>query len=787
MSSTRGAARVARARRCFTAVDDSSLLFKAAAGLSAQQHQGPLLAQADLPQGTAILLPNPRPQITDEAIRAQLFREACGVLAAVAVAIAFVASAIIAFRGRWVLFLTLWLASEGVFWAWFTRHCAELDRQPVPHRPHTNDPILHFKRLVAHSKFFKFTCRRAMDWNAYVSKWFKDTPANHVRLGNLQEMLAYGFFYSTKCSLEARNLWSAVQIMSRQLAELAAPPKSTINGWGDFETHNTCLQPISSADTWTSEVDEGQGCLKIEEGYEPGLPFMAHLWEPLNYHYRPFTFYVIIEFLHWLTWSALIAMGLRHIQVDGTSFYTNVQGSRVTPANPQRAHNEDEPTPIVFIHGVGLGLLPYLLVLARLTAGGVPLLIPEIRHVSMRLCKRVPCASEMASRVVKAMDTLGVQQACVFGHSYGTFIASRLVQGHSSRVHSLAVIDPVCFGMFLPSLLRNFIYRSLWDAFKEGGWKKLLRCLPVWFVSREVHAAYTFCRRFFWTEVNLWPEELPSRSLVVLAGADELLHADEIRQVVSGAYVGIARRPEPLSPDALTNDKNVPHTQMPAQARVLYHPTAGHADWLLDNSWQAELIEQLLSLAKGEDALHQVQRRATAHPASALVPNGLIHPSPPAACPGLSAHPSLSASAFSYPCGDAAGPPTPAAHASPITVKRSHTVSAVIERRSTLSAPPGWPAAGFHAVAAQAAAAEGFFSLVSAPWTPPLAPISPANTDTRSSESSEAEAAARGAEVVGAEGVPMAVEDVASELRQMMDMVTQMGKVSRRSTGLAAV
>lgn len=31
-------------------------------------------------------------------------------------------------------------------------------------------------------------------------------------------------------------------------------------------------------------------------------------------------------------------------------------------------------------------------------------------------------------------------------HSYGTFIASRMVQAHASRVHSLALIDPVCFG-----------------------------------------------------------------------------------------------------------------------------------------------------------------------------------------------------------------------------------------------------------------------------------------------------------------------------------------------------
>lgn len=38
-------------------------------------------------------------------------------------------------------------------------------------------------------------------------------------------------------------------------------------------------------------------------------------------------------------------------------------------------------------------------------------------------------------------------QASIVAHSYGTFVASRLVQAHRQRaVHSLSLIDPVCFG-----------------------------------------------------------------------------------------------------------------------------------------------------------------------------------------------------------------------------------------------------------------------------------------------------------------------------------------------------
>lgn len=50
-------------------------------------------------------------------------------------------------------------------------------------------------------------------------------------------------------------------------------------------------------------------------------------------------------------------------------------------------------------------------------------------------------------------------QVCLAGHSYGTLVASRLARLHPHRVQSLVLIDPVCLSMYLPDLLRSFIYR----------------------------------------------------------------------------------------------------------------------------------------------------------------------------------------------------------------------------------------------------------------------------------------------------------------------------------------
>ena len=73
---------------------------------------------------------------------------------------------------------------------------------------------------------------------------------------------------------------------------------------------------------------------------------------------------------------------------------------------------------------------------------------------------RIPTIDELTDGAVAALDTAGVPRACVVAHSYGTLIASRLAQRHRDRVASLVLIDPVCFGMFMPHLLRNFVYRT---------------------------------------------------------------------------------------------------------------------------------------------------------------------------------------------------------------------------------------------------------------------------------------------------------------------------------------
>ncbi|WIA31944.1 hypothetical protein OEZ86_002801 [Tetradesmus obliquus] len=185
--------------------------------------------------------------------------------------------------------------------------------------------------------------------------------------------------------------------------------------------------------------------------------------------------------------------------------------------------------PVLFLHGVG-GLPAYLEMMLQVMALGHPLIVVECAAVAMRL-GAVSTTDEVVGAVVGIMDKLGVEEACVIGHSYGTFIAGRLARLHRKRVHSLCLIDPVCFGMFMPQLLSNFLYNA-------PQWKGLhhvvdfVKKSAVYMASHELHVCATFSRGFFWTDLNLWPEDLAAGSVVLLSGRDDLMNARQVQAML---------------------------------------------------------------------------------------------------------------------------------------------------------------------------------------------------------------------------------------------------------------
>eukprot|EP00879_Flechtneria_rotunda_P023592 GHRR01024959.1.p1 GENE.GHRR01024959.1~~GHRR01024959.1.p1 ORF type:complete len:452 (+),score=112.94 GHRR01024959.1:201-1556(+) len=347
--------------------------------------------------------------------------------------------------------------------------------------PADHDPRSTKRKLVKHLAKVDSLSESLLHWFTNASSW------DEVHRGNLLELFAYAIWYKSVGEVTAAG----------ELAEL---------------------------EDLIGQLEQQLG-RKMPDGYNPQLRFMSHLWDPLKHVYRPFLFYVVMEVGAWLCYVTILAAGFQSYELNGVRYYTYKLGPQqlLQAASSPSANGHtnggsqasSDAEPLVFLHGVGAGLLPYLALVFHLPAIGRPLIMVESKHVSMRLIRSIPTVDNMADTVAAILTAHGARKAAVMAHSYGTMVASRLVLKHEAVVSSLCLLDPVCMAMYLPDLVKNFLYTR-----HDSG------CLAVdlimALVSTELYCSATFSRHFCWSSINLWDEHIPERTLVVLSGRDIL-------------------------------------------------------------------------------------------------------------------------------------------------------------------------------------------------------------------------------------------------------------------------
>eukprot|EP00878_Enallax_costatus_P021001 GHUV01022218.1.p1 GENE.GHUV01022218.1~~GHUV01022218.1.p1 ORF type:complete len:363 (+),score=23.66 GHUV01022218.1:408-1496(+) len=255
----------------------------------------------------------------------------------------------------------------------------------------------------------------------------------------------------------------------------------------------------------------------------------------------------------------LLAAGFKGHTYEAYTYYTYNLPTEWQAAQGQDA-SRDHLHPIIFLHGVGAGLLPYIPFLLRTTALGRPVLAVEYKHLSMRWTDFIPTAPEVAHDMSAMFELHRIRKASMVAHSYGTFYVSCLLKLYPEKVHSACLIDPVCCCMWSGHLISNFVYNP---ARSTTG-------LITWLIARDIHTATSVSRNFFWTDVNMWPDEVPERAVVVLSGQDDL---------VPVAHVDAMLRHE-------TN------------AVVMCNPRMSHADFLFSPSWQEKILAEVAQIVQ---------------------------------------------------------------------------------------------------------------------------------------------------------------------------------------------
>ncbi|KAF9567350.1 hypothetical protein CPC08DRAFT_627082, partial [Agrocybe pediades] len=305
-------------------------------------------------------------------------------------------------------------------------------------------------------------------------------------------------------------------------------------------------------DEAVSLLQKRVGCA-IGEGTNPNVVPMRLTIDRTNIQWRPLTFYALVFSINWaLKYLYASQWNLQYACSDGLEYLLRI---------PPQWNSASTPRPVVFIHGLGLGLLQYHTVVTHLlkTFPDRPILIPLQPQISQNFFHpdflEPPTRHQMADRIAALLQRLGwvsldaeenpdseeekevassligasQKGVTVVSHSNGTYIHAWILKGYPDIVSRSCFVDPVTFCSWEGDVCYNFFYRPCMT-----GMELLMR----YFVGTELGVVNLLQRRFCWTSNSLWFEEIPNakdphKTLFLLGGKDAIVNSERIKKYLT--------------------------------------------------------------------------------------------------------------------------------------------------------------------------------------------------------------------------------------------------------------
>lgn len=220
-------------------------------------------------------------------------------------------------------------------------------------------------------------------------------------------------------------------------------------------------------------------------------------------------------------------------------------------------------TPIIFVHGIGIGLIVYIPLIDKLLETGRPILLPEIPYVSGFRPWLSPLAVLSPGSVVSTMTSMlashGFMSGTWVGHSYGTSWLSYMVKFAPHAVAGVLFLDPICFSLHVPRLTKQFVYSK-----PDPG-------VVSYIVRTDIIVNWTIQRSFPWAWIILFLEQIRNIPCgVFLSDKDALVPVDKVE-----AY--LRRRGVPIRDFEGQDVDYSTHFDQPMNCTVFRGQ--GHGDW----------------------------------------------------------------------------------------------------------------------------------------------------------------------------------------------------------------
>jgi pimeloyl-ACP methyl ester carboxylesterase len=204
-----------------------------------------------------------------------------------------------------------------------------------------------------------------------------------------------------------------------------------------------------------------------------------------------------------------------------------------------RPHTSRTKLPIVFVHGIGIGLYPYVDFLKELNSasgiegGGVDdqvgIIAVEIMPVSFRITHEALGKEEICDEIQAIVEHHGFGKYVLVAHSYGTAVATYMLKSErtANQIGPVVLIDPITILLHLPDVAYNFTRRRPIEANEHQ---------LYYFASMDMGISHTLARQFFWSNVILWKKDLGDRRVTFsLAQRDLIVNTEAVGRYLASS------------------------------------------------------------------------------------------------------------------------------------------------------------------------------------------------------------------------------------------------------------
>ncbi|KAL0253398.1 hypothetical protein SLS55_010377 [Diplodia seriata] len=328
----------------------------------------------------------------------------------------------------------LWAAAEVAFYLLFY----------IPRKRQLQSAAIHPPPPTREqrTRLFNRCSEHVPDFERYLRGWFMGAPSSEIKRENIREFLSWAFLDTA----DAHAL-----------------------GGDEFDGYMRDIEARLGR-----KVESGRGqarCLRLTID-KVRMTHRSLVWYLFDYHRT--------RRRHWYS----VLPPRPH----------NLFAKRTSPSRSitywHRPHTAKGKLPILFVHGIGIGLYPYVNFLSEINAtsrrkgsGDIGIIAIEIMPISFRITSPALRKEEMCAEIDRIVEA----------HGWDKFVLIIRKPQHANE-HQLA-----------------------------------------YFASQDMGVAHTLSRCFFWSENIMWKEDLAGRDATVsLSGRDLIVDTETVRVYLAG-------------------------------------------------------------------------------------------------------------------------------------------------------------------------------------------------------------------------------------------------------------